>query len=506
MGFSSKKSLTSILSQIELQNTSGGLKRSLSVWSIMALGVGAIIGAGLFVRTAQAAALGAGPAVTLSFVLASLGCLFAGLCYAEFAAMVPIAGSAYTYSYVALGEFVAWVIGWSLIQEYALGATTVSIAWGEYINNLIGGKIPYEWIHSPFERLVQTTNTAGEIVQASVKYFQVKPTDIVLHHGYLNIPAIFILFLISMLLIKGTSESALFNNIMVIVKISIVLLFVGIGWTYIAPENHTPFLIPQDITPEHHSFFHHGIGGIIFGAGYVFFAFIGFDGVSTAAQESKNPQRDMPIGILGSLALCTVLYILFGYVLTGVANYKDFLTEGKEASVAFVIQTYMKDVLWLRTLISVAIIVGFTTVILAMLYGQSRILYTMAHDGLMPKIFGKVHPKYQTPYMASIIVFIFAAILASTLPIDLAGDLSSFGTLFAFLIVCVGVWVMRRNNPTANRPFKTPLVPLVPILGIIICGGMLFALDTRTQVVSLVWIGVGILMYLVYGRHKSQLK
>ena len=308
MSLTRTKSVKALLQQAIDQE--GSLKRTLTAKSLIALGVGAIIGAGLFVRTAAASAQAAGPAVTLSFVVAAIGCCFAGLCYAEFAAMIPIAGSAYTYAYTTMGEFAAWTIGWALVLEYALGAATVSIAWSEYLNNLFGGIIPYQWCHSPLE-----TSTAGV-------------------GGIVNIPALCILLLLTLLLIKGTEESATVNAIIVTIKVAIVLVFIVIGWRFINPANHHPFLIPAT-APGHEGMFKHGWGGVLGGAGIVFFAFIGFDAVSTAAQEAKNPKKDMPIGILGSLAVCTVLYILFGYVLTGVGNWQEFAVAGKEASVSY---------------------------------------------------------------------------------------------------------------------------------------------------------------------------
>ncbi len=333
-----KKSLSSLLSQLS-ESGEGTLKRTLDAKNLIALGIGAIIGAGLFVRTAAAAGEAAGPAVTLSFILAALGCCFAGLCYAEFAAMIPIAGSAYTYAYCTMGEFVAWTIGWALVLEYALGAATVSIAWSEYLNNLLGGAIPYEWCHSPLE-----TSTTGV-------------------HGIFNGPALIILLALTMLLIKGTQESATVNAVIVFLKVAIVLVFIAVGWQFINPANHTPYLIPEG-TPGHEGFFQHGWGGMVRGASIVFFAFIGFDAVSTAAQEAKDPGKDMPIGILGSLVVCTVLYILFGHVLTGVANWSEFKIAGKEASVAYAIQKYMVGYSWLATLVTVAILAGFSSVIL----------------------------------------------------------------------------------------------------------------------------------------------
>jgi basic amino acid/polyamine antiporter, APA family len=354
-----KKPLEQLMSQVG--DADKGLKRTLGVGNLIALGIGAIIGAGLFVRTAAAAGEAAGPAVVISFIIAAIGCAFAGLCYAEFASMIPIAGSAYAYAYVTMGEFMAWIIGWALVLEYALASATVSIAWSEYLNNLLGGAIPYEWCHSPFE-----TSLDGV-------------------RGIINFPALLILVILTMILIKGTKESANLNAVIVFVKVGIVLLFIGLGWGFINEANYTPFMIPETMA-GHESWNTHGWGGVLGGAGIVFFAFIGFDAVSTAAQEAKNPKRDMPIGILGSLVICTILYVLFSYVLTGVANWEEFKTAGKEASVAYAIQTYMQGYGWLATLITVAILAGFSSVILVMLMGQSRVFYSMSKDGLVPKV------------------------------------------------------------------------------------------------------------------------
>lgn len=490
-----KKPLDQMLAQAD---DGKGLKRTLGAGNLIALGIGAIIGAGLFVRTAAAAGQAAGPAVTISFIIAAVGCAFAGLCYAEFAAMIPIAGSAYAYSYVTMGELIAWIIGWALIMEYALGAATVSIAWSEYLNTLLGGRIPYEWCHSPFESF---TDSAG-----------------VFHQGIVNAPALVILLLLTLLLIKGTQESAFVNAIIVFVKVAIVLLFIIIGWQFIAPENHTPYIIPEGTAPvldsagkeivNYNGVFKHGWGGVLGGAAIVFFAFIGFDAVSTAAQEAKNPKRDMPIGILGSLAICTVLYILFGHVLTGVAPWKDFVDpeKGREASVAYAISQYMIGYGWLATAVTVAILAGFSSVILVMLMGQSRIFYTMSNDGLIPKAFGDLHPKYRTPYKANWILFIFVGLFAAFVPGHVAGDLTSFGTLFAFVLVSIGVWLLRRSNPDMKRPFKTPLVPLVPILGAVICLGMIAAIDPRTLKFAAIWMVIGLVVYFAYSRKNSKLK
>ena len=474
---------------IETEENKGGLKRTLTAGSLIALGIGAIIGAGLFVRTAAAAANNAGPAVTLGFVVAAIGCALAGLCYAEFASMIPVAGSAYTYSYATMGEFVAWIIGWDLVLEYAIGAATVSIAWSEYLNKLlhyVGMNIPYQWCHSPFE--IDPMNAAM--------------------HGIMNVPAVFILFLLTILLIKGTRESAFVNAIIVVTKVTIVVLFIILGWSFINPMNHTPY-IPEAsrfIDSQGVSHNYGGIMGILGAAGVVFFAFIGFDAVSTAAQEAKNPKKDMPLGILGSLAICTVLYILFAHVLTGVASVDDFRKTGKEASVTFAIQTYMVHYGWLAKLVTVAILAGFSSVILVMLMGQSRVFYSMSRDGLVPKIFSDVHPKYHTPYKSNIIFFVFVGLFAAFVPGDIVGDMTSIGTLFAFMLVCAGVIILRKSDPDIPRQFKTPFVPYVPILGIIVCGAMIFGLGWTNWTRLLVWLALGFVIYFLYSAKNSKLR
>jgi APA family basic amino acid/polyamine antiporter len=487
-----KKSLDALMTQAA--DSDKGLKRTLGAGNLIALGIGAIIGAGLFVRTAAAAGEHAGPAVTVSFIVAAIGCAFAGLCYAEFASMIPIAGSAYTYAYATMGELIAWIIGWALILEYALGAATVSIAWSEFLNKLTGGSIPYEWSHSPFEKALDVNN--------------------VMHSGIINAPALVILLLLSLLLIKGTQESATVNSIIVFIKVAIVLVFIAIGWQFINPANHHPYLIPADAPPAilpdgtqytYTNFFRHGWGGVLTGAAVVFFAFIGFDAVSTAAQEAKNPKKDMPIGILGSLVVCTILYILFSYVLTGVAPYTDFVKSGKEASVAYAIETYMHGYGWLSKLVTIAILAGFSSVILVMLMGQSRVFYTMSTDGLLPKVFSDLHPKFRTPYKSNMILFIFVGLFAAFIPGSVAGDLTSIGTLFAFVLVSAGVWIMRVNDPGRIRPFKTPLVPLVPILGILVCTAMIVSLDNRTLLTAFIWMLIGLLVYFGYSKRNSKL-
>ncbi len=515
-----KKPLSKLLESAS--DSDKGLKRTLGAMNLVALGIGAIIGAGLFVRTAAAAAEAAGPAVTLSFIVAAIGCAFAGLCYAEFAAMIPIAGSAYTYAYATMGELLAWIIGWALIMEYALGAATVSIAWSEYLNNLLGGNIPYEWCHSPLEHINRVAGAAlsqfpadlvssakNGILLLSDEALASLPANlqalVQTETGIMNAPALIILVLLTLLLIKGTQESALVNAIIVFIKVAIVLIFIVVGWGFINPVNHDPYMIPAG-TAGHEGFFKHGYGGILGGAGIVFFAFIGFDAVSTAAQEAKNPRRDMPIGILGSLVVCTFLYILFSHVLTGVANWKEFAVQGKEASVVYAIQTYMTGYGWLGTAVTVAILAGFSSVILVMLMGQSRVFYSMSKDGLLPKVFSDLHPKFRTPYKSNWILFAFVGLFAAFVPGSLAGDLTSFGTLLAFVLVSIGVWLLRRNEPNADRPFKTPLVPLVPILGAAICTLMIISLDKTTLLSALGWMALGLVVYFGYSQHHSRVR
>ena len=474
-----KKPLEQLMDQAS--DSGKGLKRTLGPGNLIALGIGAIIGAGLFVRTAAAAGDAAGPGVIVSYIVAGIGCAFAGLCYAEFASMIPIAGSAYAYAYVTMGEFMAWIIGWALVLEYALASATVSIAWSEYLNSLLGGAIPYQWCHSPWE-----TGIDGA-------------------QGLVNLPAIFILLVLTSILIKGTQESATLNAIIVFIKVSIVLVFIVIGWSFINDANYTPFTIPGSL-PGHEAWNRHGWGGVLGGAGIVFFAFIGFDAVSTAAQEAKNPKRDMPIGILGSLLICTILFVLFSHVLTGIANWQEFKVAGKEASVAYAIKTYMHGYEWLGTLVTVAILAGFSSVILVMLMGQSRVFYSMSKDGLVPSVFSQLHPKFRTPFKSNMILFVFVSLFGGFVPGNVAGDLTSFGTLFAFVLVCVGIWVMRISNPGAIRPFKTPLVPLVPILGIVICIALILSLDYVTQLSALAWLLIGLVVYFTYSKKNSVLR
>jgi len=464
------------------------LKRTLGPVNLVMLGIGAIIGAGLFVRTADAIADRAGASVTLAFIVAGFGCAFAGLCYAEFASMIPVAGSAYTYSYTTMGELVAWIIGWDLVLEYAVGAATVAVSWSQYANRVLdwfGMRIPFQWSHSPLETSMNT----------GVR-------------GVINLPALFILLCLSALLIKGTKESALVNGFIVVLKVAIVLLVIGIGWGFINPANHTPFIPEASSYVTSQGIAHHygGLLGILGAAGVVFFAYIGFDAVSTAAQEARNPKRDMPIGILGSLVVCTVLYVLFSYVLSGVATVEDFRSAGREASVAFAITKYMHGYEWLSKSVTVAILAGFSSVILVMLLGQSRVFYSMSNDGLVPKIFSDIHPRFRTPYKSNMLFFVFTGLFAGFLPEDIVGEMTSIGTLFAFVLVCIGVWMLRVSRPDLPRAFRVPAVPFVSTAGVIICGAMIYGLGWTNWMRLLVWLLIGLTVYFGYGRKHSKVQ
>lgn len=494
MGLLSKKPIEILIQ--EAGDISTGLKRSLGKFNLIALGIGAIIGAGLFVRTAAAAAQNAGPSVTIGFIVAALGCAFAGLCYAEFASMIPIAGSAYTYSYATMGELVAWIIGWDLILEYGVGAATVGIAWSEYFNKVLGIfglGVPYEWSHSPFE------------------------TSVVGTQGIMNLPALFIILVLTIILIRGIQGSAMVNSFIVVIKVTIVLIVIALGWSYIRPEYHTPY-IPEatDYTdPNGITYAFGGIWGILGAAGVVFFAFIGFDAVSTAAQETRNPKKDMPIGILGSLVICTILYILFSHVLTGVASTEDFRTVGREASVAYAIEhmdggmingVWVAKYQWLSNLVSIAILAGFSSVILVMLLGQSRVFYSMSNDGLVPKVFSEIHPHFRTPYKSNWIFFVLVGAFAAFIPGNIVGDMTSIGTLFAFILVCVGVWILRVTNPDLPRQFKVPAVPVVSTLGIVVCSAMILGLGWTNWLRLLAWLVIGLVIYFGYSRKHSKLR
>lgn len=476
-----KKSLESLRQEA---NESGEktLRRILGPWSLVALGVGVIIGAGLFSITGAVASGFTGPAITISFAIAALGCCFAGLCYAEFASMIPVAGSAYTYSYATMGELVAWIIGWDLVLEYCVAATTVSISWSRYLVVFLEGfgiHLPHALTACPWDG------------------------------GIVNIPAFVIVVLMSLFLIRGTKGSSIFNGIIVFLKVSVVLIFVILGWKYIQMENYTPY-IPEN-TGKLGEF---GFSGILRGAAIVFFAFLGFDAVSTAAQETKNPRRDMPIGILMSLFICTLLYILFAHVMTGVVNYTAFEGHNGIAPVAIAIEhmghmdasgTIQPDYPWMNRAIVVAILLGYCSVIMVTLLGQSRVFLSMSRDGLLPPLFSHIHPRFRTPARSNLLFMVLVGTLAAFVPAQVAGEMCSIGTLFAFTLVCAGVLIVRRTMPDAPRSFKTPLVPFVPIAGIITCLVMMVFLPADTWIRLVLWMLIGLDIYVSYGIKHSKL-
>jgi APA family basic amino acid/polyamine antiporter len=471
------KPLEAILAEAE-----GGahhLRRTLGPTQLVALGIGAIIGAGLFSLTGLAAAQNAGPAVIVSMAIAAIGCAFAGLCYSEFASLMPASGSAYSYAYATLGEWIAWIIGWDLVIEYGIGSATVSISWSAHVVALLRAfhiNLPAQWIAGPFEVAMLPDGTVAQ--------------------GYANIPAVIVVLLASILLITGIEESARVNTIIVGIKLLVVVVFIAAGWSYINPANYKPFL-PAN-TGEFGSF---GVSGLMMGAGTIFFAFIGFDAVSTAAQECGNPQRDMPIGIIGSLAVCTALYLLFGHVLTGIVPYAQL---GVAAPVAVAVQR--TPYFWLNNLILFGIVCGYTSVILVMLLGQSRIFYSMSRDGLIPKVFSDIHPRFRTPWRSNILFFFIVAPFSAFLPLGIVGRMTSIGTLFAFVVVCAGVLVMRVKNPGQPRPFKTPWVPCVPILGIVINFALMYSLGKANWLRLIAWLVLGQAIYFLYSRRHSRLR
>lgn len=476
-----KKSLESLRQEA---NESGEktLRRILGPWSLVALGVGVIIGAGLFSITGAVASGFTGPAITISFAIAALGCCFAGLCYAEFASMIPVAGSAYTYSYATMGELVAWIIGWDLVLEYCVAATTVSISWSRYLVVFLEGfgiHLPHALTACPWDG------------------------------GIVNIPAFIIVVLMSLFLIRGTKGSSIFNGIIVFLKVAVVLIFVALGWKYIQMENYTPY-IPEN-TGKLGEF---GFSGILRGAAIVFFAFLGFDAVSTAAQETKNPRRDMPIGILMSLFICTLLYILFAHVMTGVVHYTAFEGHNGIAPVAIAIEhmghmdasgTIQPDYPWMNRAIVVAILLGYCSVIMVTLLGQSRVFLSMSRDGLLPPLFSRIHPRFRTPARSNLLFMVLVGTLAAFVPAQVAGEMCSIGTLFAFTLVCAGVLIVRRTMPDAPRSFKTPLVPFVPIAGIITCLVMMVFLPADTWIRLVLWMLIGLDIYVSYGIKHSKL-
>ncbi len=473
------KPLEVLLKQAE--DSEHGLKRALGPIDLTLLGVGAIIGAGIFVLTGNAAAQHAGPAIVLSMILAGIACAFAGLCYSEMATMIPIAGSAYTYSYATMGEFIAWVIGWDLILEYALGAATVSVGWSGLVVSFLKHfniTIPTEWASAPiaYDTASGTWSASGAI---------------------LNVPAFIVVMLVTAILVVGIRESANVNSIIVFLKVGVLVTLTVVGIAYINADNWKPF-IPENTSGKFGVF---GLSGILAGAGRIFFAYIGFDAVSVAAQESKKPQRDLPIGILTSLVICTILFIAFAGVLTGVVHYTKL---GGPAPVAILVEEMKQPVF--STVVELGAIAGLTSVMLVMLLAQPRIFYIMSNDGLLPEWFSRIHPKFRTPAGPTILTGVVVGLVGALFPINILNDMVSIGTLFAFVLVCAGVWVMRHTKPDAHRPFRTPFVPAVPILGMICCLALMLGLGLQTWMRLFIWLAIGLLIYFLYGKNNSKLR
>lgn len=500
------KPLNTILSEAG-ETGEHSLRRALGPTNLITLGIGAIIGTGIFVLTGVATAQYAGPAIVISFILAGIGCVFAGFCYAEFSSMIPVAGSAYTYGYATLGEIFAWIIGWDLILEYAFGAATVASGWSGYVISLLGDfgiKLPpalggtrwteFVWYNNHWEPLGRI---AGKLQAAGID-----PASLPHGHGTFNLIAFIGIALVTIILIIGIRESANFNTAIVIIKVSVLLVFLGIGGSFLfqhpnlTSANWHPF-----IPPNSGDFGHYGWSGISRAAAVIFFAYIGFDAVSTAAQEAKNPAKDMPKGILGSLIICTVLYIAVAAVLSGLVNYKNLNVPDP---IAIGIDT--TGVRWGSLLVKIGALGGLSSTMVVMLLGQSRVFFSMSKDGLLPKLFSAVHTRFRTPYISSITVGIFVAFFAAVLPVTILGELVSIGTLLAFVIVCAGVWILRVKNPSLPRPFKTPWVPFVPIMGIAISAYMMLSLPLDTWIRLLVWLVIGMVIYFTYGRHHSKVQ
>jgi APA family basic amino acid/polyamine antiporter len=485
------KSITLLRAEADAEGE-GTLRKTLTATNLTTLGIGAIIGAGIFVLTGLAAARHAGPAVPLSFVAAGIACGFAGLCYAEMAAAVPVAGSAYTYAYATMGEFMAWIIGWDLVLEYAMGASTVGVGWSGYFGSLLrdfGINLPPALSSAPY-RWCEASEVAKGV--AGCVRSGLNPTGQIV-----NLPAILIIGIMSFILVVGIRESARVNNFIVALKLAVIGLFIVAGVFYINPANWHPF-----IPPNAGEFGKFGVSGIFRGAGLIFFAYIGFDAVSTAAQEARNPQRDMPIGILGSLGICTLLYIVVSAILTGLMPYTQLDVPHP---VGFAVDS-IPSLRWMAWIINLGAVLGLASVILVMLLGQSRVFYSMSRDGLLPSWVGKVHPRFRTPYLTQIFVGLFAAFFAGLFPIQLLGELVNIGTLLAFVLVCGGIIILRRTRPDLQRPFRTPWVPIVPILGMVSCFGLMATLPGDTWLRLIIWMAIGLVIYFTYSRRHSTLQ
>lgn len=485
------KSISALRAEADAAGDSG-LRRTLGRGGLTAIGIGGIIGAGIFVLTGQAAALHAGPAVPISMILVGIACAFAGLCYAEMASAVPVAGSAYTYAYATMGELVAWIIGWDLVLEYAAGASTVAVGWSGHLVSLLGLfgiTLPTTLTTSP-TAWCTASNVADGMAGCAREGLNFTG-------ALVNLPAVLIVALVSTILVIGMKESARVNTTIVIIKVAIVILVAGTGLFYITPANWHPFIAPN--TGEWGTF---GWSGVLRGAGLVFFAYIGFDAVSTAAQEAKDPQRDMPFGILGSLAICTLLYVVVSAVLTGMVPYGEL---NNAAPTSYALEKVGAPY-FIRLLVDIGAVLGLASVVLVMLLGQSRVFYSMSRDGLLGEWAGKVHAKFRTPYLSSIYTGIAVAIAAGALPLQLLGQLVNIGTLLAFVLVSAGVWILRVKRPDLERPFRTPWVPFVPIMGMLCCFGLMLTLPADTWIRLAVWLVIGLVIYFSYGRRHSRLQ
>ena len=500
------KPLTMILGEAH-ESGEGTLKRALGPLNLITLGIGAIIGTGIFVITGTATAEHAGPAIVLSFIFAAIGCVFAGLCYAEFASLIPVAGSAYTYGYATLGEIFAWIIGWDLVLEYAFGAATVASGWSGYFISLLGDfgiKLPATIAGTRWDEFIYYQNHWEPVKLIAPKLVSqgLNPATLPHAHGAFNLLGFLAILGATAILVVGIKESANFNSGIVIIKICVLLVFVGIGAMFLLHHPHLmrehwyPFIPANDGT-----FGQFGISGIFRAAGIIFFAYIGFDAVSTAAQEAKDPAKDMPIGILGSLIICTILYILVAGVLTGLVPFRDLDVRDPLA-----VGIDSTGVRWGSLLVKLGALMGLSSTIVVMLLGQSRVFFSMSRDGLLPEMFSAVHPRFRTPWISSLTVGTFVALLAASLPINVLDEMVSIGTLLAFVIVCAGVWVIRRRNPELERPFKTPWVPFVPIMGILISLAMMVSLTGLTWMRLAIWLALGMIVYFTYGRHHSRVQ
>jgi APA family basic amino acid/polyamine antiporter len=500
------KPLNTIMSEAR-EGGEHSLRRVLGPTNLITLGIGAIIGTGIFVITGTATAMHAGPSIVFSFIFAAVGCVFAGLCYAEFASLIPVAGSAYTYGYATLGEIFAWIIGWDLVLEYAFGAATVASGWSGYFISLLGDfgiKLPPSLAGTHWDEFIYYHDhwESVSLIVPKLTAAHINPASLPHAFGVFNLLGFLVIVVTTLILVIGVKESANFNSLIVIVKVCVLLVFVAIGTHHLLQHkelmatNWHPF-----IPPNTGRFGDFGWSGIFTAASSIFFAYIGFDAVSTSAQEAKNPEKDMPIGILGSLVICTVLYIVVAVVLTGLVNYK-FL--GVRDSLAVAMDS--TGVRWGSFLVKIGALMALSSTIVVMLMGQSRVFFSMSKDGLLPQLFSSVHVRFRTPWISSITVGLFVALLAATLPINLLGEMVSIGTLLAFVIVCAGVWVLRRRNPELPRPFKTPWVPVVPILGIVISLTMMVTTTVETKVRLVVWLVLGMIIYFFYGKNHSRVQ